>query len=196
MKGQTQGQRRGKYTQRQKKQAMPRHILMRKSHHTRLYLHPRGLPLALEKLISFAMKFNPSCTQNQLFCFYFQFSKLFFLFCFLGLHPWHMEVPRLRGPIRATDAGHSHSHSHIRSEPCLQPTPWQRRILNPLNEARNWTRNLTVPSWIRRFPLHHDRNSLKTLFFVFVFLWLCPMACGSSRARDWPCATAVTMLDL
>ena len=32
-----------------------------------------------------------------------------FFFFFLGLHLRHMEVPQVRGRIRATAAGHSHS---------------------------------------------------------------------------------------
>ena len=47
----------------------------------------------------------------------------FFFFVFLGLHLWHVEVPRLEGRIRATAAGLRHSHSNTGSEPCLQPTP-------------------------------------------------------------------------
>ena len=43
----------------------------------------------------------------------------FCLFVFLGLHPQHMEVPRLRGQTEATDAGLHHSHSNGRSEPHL-----------------------------------------------------------------------------
>ena len=40
-----------------------------------------------------------------------------FFFFFLGLlHPWHMEVPRLGGPIRATAAGLCHSHDNARSK--------------------------------------------------------------------------------
>ena len=36
-------------------------------------------------------------------------------------------------------------------------------ILNPLSEARDRTRNLVVPSWIRQ-PLRHDGNSHPKLF--------------------------------
>ena len=55
------------------------------------------------------------CSDNagSLTCFVFCFL---FFFCFLGLHPWHMEVPQARGQIRATAAGLRHSRSYIRSE--------------------------------------------------------------------------------
>ena len=57
-----------------------------------------------------------------------------FVFVFLELLPWQMEVPRL---------GSNRSCS-------CQPTPQsqQCRILNPLSEARDRTRNLLVPSQI------------------------------------------------
>ena len=51
--------------------------------------------------------------------------SLFFFLPFLGPHPQHMEVPRLgRGLIRAVAASLRHSSQ-------------QRRILNPLSEARD-----------------------------------------------------------
>ena len=49
------------------------------------------------------------------------------MFCFLGPHPWHMEVPRLGGQVGATAA----SHSHAGSEPHLQPTPQLTPIPDP-----------------------------------------------------------------
>ena len=76
---------------------------------------------------------------------------VFCFFVFLGLHPWHMEVPRpgvqlelqplayataiaMQDPSRVRDPHHS---------------SWQRWILNPLSEARDRTHNPVVPSWIR-----------------------------------------------
>ena len=49
------------------------------------------------------------------------------------------------GLVGATAAGLHHSHSNTRST----PMPRQRRILNPLSEARDQTCNLMVPSQIR-----------------------------------------------
>ena len=70
-----------------------------------------------------------------------------FLF-FSGLHLWHLEVPSLWGQIRATAA--SHSHSNPRSEPRLRlhHSSWQCKILNPLSEARDWTRILIDSSHV------------------------------------------------
>ena len=53
---------------------------------------------------------------------YTQSLSFFFFFCFLELHPRHMEVPRLE--------------------------PWQCQILNPLSETTDRTHNLMVPSQI------------------------------------------------
>ena len=68
------------------------------------------------------------------------FSRLFyfyFIFCFLGLHLWHMEVPRLGAeselklPASTTAAGDPSCiyNLHHSSRQC--------RILNPLSEARD-----------------------------------------------------------
>ena len=49
--------------------------------------------------------------------------SLLLLFVFLGLHPQHMEVPRLRSQIGAVAAGLHLSHSNVGSKPHLRPTP-------------------------------------------------------------------------
>ena len=43
------------------------------------------------------------------------------LFCFLGLYPWHLEVPRLGVELRAAAAGLHHCHSNT-GKPHLWPT--------------------------------------------------------------------------
>ena len=75
---------------------------------------------------------------------------VYLFFCFLGLHSWHMEGPRpgvqseLRLPLYATAAATSDQ-----SRLCdLHHSSHQCRILNPLSEARDRTRNLMVPSRI------------------------------------------------
>ena len=56
-----------------------------------------------------------------------------------------------RGPIGAVATGLRQSHSNQDpSHVCnLHHSSRQRRILNPLSKARDWTRNLMVPSRIR-----------------------------------------------
>ena len=73
----------------------------------------------------------------------------FILFYFLGLHPRHMEVPRLgvkselQLPAYAT-ATATRDPSHIFS---LHHSSQPRQILIPLSEARDRTCNLMVPRW-------------------------------------------------
>jgi len=52
-----------------------------------------------------------------------------FIFVFLGLHPRHMEFPRIE--LRVVAAGLHHSHSHARYKLCLQPTPQLLATLDP-----------------------------------------------------------------
>ena len=63
--------------------------------------------------------------------------------------PMAYESSWARGQIQATATGLHHSHSKARSKSCLRPTPQQRRILNPLSEARDRTHILMDTCWIR-----------------------------------------------
>lgn len=56
------------------------------------------------------------------------FLFFFWSFVFLGLHPWHMAVPRLGAVAVAVSL---HSHSNARSKPCLRFTPQLTAILDP-----------------------------------------------------------------
>ena len=73
-----------------------------------------------------------------------------FVFSFLGLHPWHMEVPRLGVKSEPqlpayTTATATPDLTHICNIYHSSRQPW---IFNPLSEARDGTRNFMVPSWI------------------------------------------------
>ena len=61
-------------------------------------------------------------------------NSFFFFFGLLGLHLWHMDVPRLGVEIGATAASLPHSSQH--------------QIPNPLSEARDRTHGLMDTSWI------------------------------------------------
>ena len=79
-------------------------------------------------------------------------SKLtFFSFCLLRLHPGHMEVPRLgvQSELQLPAYAIATATSDLSHVCDLHHTSWQRQILNPLNEARDWTGNLMVSSQIR-----------------------------------------------
>ena len=71
-------------------------------------------------------------------------------FCFLGSHPWHMEVPRLEVEselrlLAYATATATQDPSHVWN---LHHSSWQRQIPDPLSEARDRTHNLMVPSRI------------------------------------------------
>ena len=48
---------------------------------------------------------------------------LFSFFWGGGLYQWHMEIPRLGGPIGVTAVNLCHGHSNARSELHLRPVP-------------------------------------------------------------------------
>ena len=74
----------------------------------------------------------------------------FILFCFLGLHPRHMEAPRLRIKSELQLLAYI-TATAMQDLSCiydLHHSSQQRQILNPLSEARNGIGNLMVPSRI------------------------------------------------
>ena len=75
------------------------------------------------------------------------------LYFFFRAAPMEYGSSQTRGTVGATAAGLHHSS-------------WQRRILNPLSEARDWTCNLVVPSWIR---FRCAMTELPHLLFTNVF---------------------------
>ena len=93
-------------------------------------------------------------TPQWLFCRESQTPFFFVLFCllacFLRPHLQHMEVPRLGVKLELqllayTTATATPDLSHVCD---LRQSSGQHRILNPLSEARDRTRNLLVPGWI------------------------------------------------
>ena len=118
-------------------------------------LHPQawwalpGLPSlhhSLEALLRLQtganMGLTVSCFQALPFftyfvCFYFILFFIFLSFGFLGLHPWHMEVPRLGVQselqlLACTTATATQDLSHICD---LHHSSRQHGILNPLSRA-------------------------------------------------------------
>ena len=72
----------------------------------------------------------------------------FFFFLLFRASPMAYGGFQARGLTGATAAGLRHSHSNARSRPHRWPhhRSQQRWILNPMSEARDWTRTLMVPS--------------------------------------------------
>ena len=71
-------------------------------------------------------------------------------FVFLGLHPWHTEVPRLG--VESELQVLAYATATATWDPnliCdLHHTSWQLWILNPLSEARECTLVLMDTSWV------------------------------------------------
>ena len=97
----------------------------------------------------------------------------YYFLLFLGSHPWHLEVPRLgvelelQLPAYAT-ATAMQNPSHVCD---LHHSSQQHQILNPLSEARDWTHNLMVPSWIR-FCCSTTETPLQG--FLYIILYFLP----------------------
>ena len=67
-----------------------------------------------------------------------------------GPHPWQMEVPRLgiKSELQLPAYATVTATSDLSCVCNLHHSSWQRRILNPLSEARDRTCNLMLPSQI------------------------------------------------
>ena len=117
-----------------------------------LYLKPKVLNLAYKALYDLtpAHFWLLIFWLSLLALFVSVFPFFFLFFCFLGPHPWHMEVSRLwveselqlpayttatATPGLSCDCGGHHSS-------------WQCQILKPLSEARDGTRVLTDANWV------------------------------------------------
>ena len=102
-----------------------------------------------------------------------ELQKDFFIFCLFRTAPMAYGGSQARGQIRAVAPGLHHSHNHMGSKPCLQPTPQltaigvtSSQILNPLTEARDWTYILMDTSLIR-----FHWATVGTSFFIFGEWW-------------------------
>ena len=78
-------------------------------------------------------------------------NNSFFFLCFLGPHPWHMEVPRLgdKSELQLLAYATAIATQDLSRICDLRHNSWQRQILNPLIEARDRTWVLTDASQIR-----------------------------------------------
>ena len=76
--------------------------------------------------------------------------QLFYFNCFLGLHPQHMEVPRLE--VKSELQLLAYATATATRDPStvcdLHHSSRQQRILNPPNKARDQTCVLMDPNWV------------------------------------------------
>ena len=98
-----------------------------------------------------------------------------YLFCFLGLHPQHMEVPRLgvelelQPPVYTTAA----ATQDLKDIFDLYHSSRQHWILNPPSEARDWTHILMDTGRVCN-PLSHSGNSQNVYFLIRPASWTYP----------------------
>mgnify|MGYP001469406772 CR=1 FL=1 len=97
------------------------------------------------------------------------FIQFVFYFIFLGLHLWHMEVPRLG--VQLEQLLPAYAKATAIPDPggiCdLHHSSQQHQIFNLLSKARDRTRNLLIPSRIR-FNCATMGTPSYLLTFVFV----------------------------
>ena len=87
------------------------------------------------------IEIQSSFSRHDATSFYFILFIFFYVFCLFRAAPAAHGSSQARGLIRAVAAGLHHSSR-------------QRRVLNPLVEARDRTLHLMVPSWI------HSRSAM------------------------------------
>ena len=109
--------------------------------------------LSNQFMMNFVSSIPPCSLAHILKCLVFVFLFVCFVLflSFLGPHLWRKEVPKLGVesdlfPLACTTATAMPDPSHIYS---LHHSSQQHWILNPLSEARDGTRNLMDPSWVR-----------------------------------------------
>ena len=78
------------------------------------------------------------------------FCLFVYLFCFLGPHLRHMEVPRpgTESEIQLLAYATATATPDLIHICNLHHSSWQRQILNYLSKAKDQTHNLMVSSWI------------------------------------------------
>ena len=73
---------------------------------------------------------------------------VFYCLVFLGLHLWHMEVPRLVDESGLQLLAHATAMQDPSCICSLHHSSWQSRILTPLSEARDRTHVLIDASQV------------------------------------------------
>ena len=113
------------------------------------------------------------------------FILLLLLFCFLGPHPWHMEVPR-RGVQSEIQLPAYATATAMWDPSCvcdLHHSSWQCQILNPLIEVRDQPHNLILPGWICFLctTVGILSSTILDISFIQCFPWLISLSIISSR---------------
>ena len=113
------------------------------------------------------------------------------LFFFLGLHPWHMEFPRLGVTSELQLLTYTTATATLDSPwVCnLHHSSWQRWILNTLSKVRDQTSILMDISRVH-LPMSHDGNSEKVNFeskpaLVLLDVWVKGGKASCTKDLKW-----------
>ena len=100
--------------------------------------------------VNFSFLSRSNCKDSFFVGMCFLFLFCFVLFCSLGPHPWHVEVPRLgvQSELQLLSFATATATSETSCICHLYHSLRQCWILKPLSRAGDRTRNLMVPSWI------------------------------------------------
>ena len=104
----------------------------------------------------------------------------FFFFFFFRATPTHMEVPRLgvESSCSCQPTPQPHQFQDLSHVCILYPSSRQRRIHNPLSEARDQTHIFMDTSQVLLLLSHNGSSN-----YLFLFT-AAPVACGNSRTRS------------
>ena len=125
------------------------------------------------------------------------FYLFIYLFCFLGLHPQHMEVPKLwvESELQLLAYTTATAMPDLSCICDLYCSSWQRQILNPLSEARDQTHTLMGTSWVHNLLKHNGniyllekrkkkwRGNIVTLLYVFHWNSVFVNFCGKGHEK-------------
>ena len=97
-------------------------------------------------------------------------TALWVFFFLLGLHPWHMEVPRLEveSELQLLAYTTATATQDLSCACDLYRSSQQHQVPNPLKETRDWTRILMDSSWTTQREL----SWVFFLLFIYVFIYL------------------------
>ena len=109
-----------------------------------------------------------------MFFIFFIFIFIFLFFCFLGPHPWHMEVPRPGSELELQPPAYTTAHNNARSF-----THWERPGIEPtsswilVNFINHWATKGTPPvmfcvlAWMM-FIIHVHLMKINTCLLLFL----------------------------
>ena len=119
------------------------------------------------------------------------FVFIIIIIFFLGLHLQHMEVPGLGVESELQLLAYTTALATPDLICICDHSSWLRWIVNPLNEARDWTHILMDTSQVLN-PWSYNRNSKRTgLFLPFLITVSCTGTWHMTTHGGWVAATVL-----